>query len=130
LGHPAGFIDILNGLPDAHVDAVVAEVHGNANCGNQGEVRQAYEVLAYANELVRYGRPLHDFHRRLCAWALLLPVHQMGTFEVAASNFGRLRPAWPAAVFLSRRTASELSMPFAQEAGMEENLDEIIEVSH
>jgi len=129
-GVPPGFIDILNGVPADHVDAVVAEVHGNANYGNQGEARQAYEVLAYANELVRYGRPLHDFRTHLYAWALLSPVHQMGTFEVAASNFGRLRRAWPGAVFLSRRTDTELSVPFAQEAGMEEYLDELIEASH
>jgi len=107
----------------------VAEVHGNANYGTQGEARQAYEVLAYSNELVRYGRPFHDFHTRLYSWALLFPVHQMGTFEVAANNFGRLRRAWPEAVFLSRRTAMELSVPFAQEAGMEEYLDELIEAA-
>jgi len=127
---PPGFIDILNGVPDDHVDAVVAEVHGNANYGNQGEARQAYEVLAYANELVRYGRLFHDFHTRLYAWALLFPVHQMGTFKVAANNFGRLRRAWPEAVFLSRRTATELSVPSDEEAGMEEYLYELIEASH
>ena len=127
---PPGFIDILNGVPDDHVDAVVAEKHGNANYGNQGEARQAYEVLACANELVRYGSPFHNFLTRLYAWALLFPVHQMGTFEVAANNFGRLRRAWPEAVFLSRRTATELSVTFAQEAGMEEYLDELIEASH
>jgi len=128
-GVPTGFVDILNGVPDDHVDAVLAEVHGNANYGNQGEARQAYEVLAYANELVRYGRPLHDFHTRLYAWALLFRVHRMGTFEVAANNFGRLRRAWPEAVFLSRRTATELSVPFAQEAGMEDYLEELIEAA-
>jgi len=52
-GVPPGFVDILNGVSDDHVDAVVAEVHGNANYGNQGEAQQAYEVMAYANELVR-----------------------------------------------------------------------------
>jgi len=46
----------------------------------------------------------------------------MGTFKVAANNFGRLRRAWPEAVFLSRRTATELSVPFDEEAGMEDNL--------
>jgi len=85
-GVPPGFVDILNGVPDDHVDAVVAEVHGNANYGNQGEVREAYDVLACANELVRCGRPFPDFHTRLYAWALLFPVHQMGTFEVAANQ--------------------------------------------
>jgi len=99
-GVPPGFIDIFNGVADDHVDAVVAEVHGSANYGNQGEARQACEVLAYANELVRYGPPFHYFHTRLYAWALLFSVHQMGTFEVAANNFGRLRRAWPQAVFL------------------------------
>ena len=107
----------------------MAEVHGNAKYGNQGEARQAYEVLAYANELVRYGSPFHDFHTRLYAWAHFLPVPQMGTFEVAANNFGRLRRAWPEAVFLSRRMAIELSVPFAQEAGMEDYLEELIEVA-
>jgi len=107
----------------------VAEVHASSNYGNQGEARKAYEVLAYANELVRYGRTFNDFHTRLYAWALMFPVHQMGTFEVAANIFGRLRQAWPEAVFLSRRTATELSVPFAQEAGMEENLDELIEAA-
>jgi len=123
-GVPPGFIDIIKGGPDDHVDAVVAEVHGNANYGNQGEARRAYEILAYANELVRYGRPFHD------AWVLLFPVHQTGTFEVAANNFGHLRRAQPEAAFLSRRTAKELSVPFAQEAGKEEDLDELIEASH
>jgi len=126
-GVPPGSIDIFKGVPDDRVDALVAEVHGNANYGNQGEARQAYEVLAYANELVRYGRPFHDFHTRLYAWALMFPVHRMGTFEVAANNFGRLRRAWPEAVFLSRRTATELSVLFAQEAGMEDYLEELIE---
>ena len=129
-GVPPGFIDILNGVPVDHVDAVVAEVHGNANYGNQGEARQAYEDLTYANELVCYGRPFHEFPTRRFAWALLFPVHQMGTFEIAANNFGRLRRAWPEAVFLSRRTATESSVPFAQGAGMEEYLDELIEVVH
>ena len=128
-GVTPGFVDILNGVPDDPVDAVVAEVHGNANYGNQGEARQAYDVLAYANELVRYGRALHDFHTRFYAWALLFPVHQMGTFEVAANNFGRLRRAWPEAVFLSRRTATELSVPFSKEAGKEEYLYELIEAA-
>jgi len=124
-----GSVDILNGVPDDHVDAVVAEVHGNANYGNQGEARQAYEVMVYANELVRYGRPFHGFHTRLFGWALLFPVHQMWTFEVAANNFGRLRRAWPEAVFLSRCTATELSVPFSQEAGMEDYLEELIEAA-
>jgi len=129
-GVPQGLIDILHGIPDDHVDAVVAEMHGNANYGNQGKARQAYEVLAYANELVRYGRPFNDVHTSLYAWALLFPVHQMKTSEFAANNFGRLRRAWPEAVFLSRRTATEFSVPFSQEAGMEENLDELIEAAH
>jgi len=128
-GVPPGFAHILNGVPDDHVDAVVAEVHGNANYGNQGEARQAYVVLACANELVRYGLPFLDFHTRLYAWALLFPVHQVGTLKVAATNFGRLRRAWPEAVFLSRRTARELSVPFAQEAGMDDYLEELIEAA-
>jgi len=53
----------------------------------------------------------------------------MGTFELAANNFGRLRRAWPEAVFLSRRTATELSVPFAQKAGMEDCLEQLIEAS-
>jgi len=126
-GVPPGFVDILNGVPDDHVDAVVAEVHGNAKYGKQGETRQAYAVLAYANVLVRYGRPFHEFHTRLYAWALLFVVHQMRTFEVAGNNFGRPPRALPEAVFLSRRTATELLVLFAQEAGMEECLDELIE---
>ena len=129
-GTPPGFIDIVMGVPDDLVDAIVAEVHGNANYDKQGHARQAYEALAYASQSVRYGRPFHELHTRLYDWALLFPVLQMGTFEVAANNFGRLRRAWPEAVFLSLRTASELSVPFAQEAGMEEYLDELIEVSH
>jgi len=127
---PPGFIDVLNEAPDDHVDAVVAKVHGNADYGNQGEARQAYEVLAYVNKLVRYGRPFHVFHTRLFAWVLLFPVHPMGTFEVVANNVGRLRRAWPEAVLLSRRMAKELSVLFAQEAGMEEHLDGNFEVSH
>jgi len=128
-GVPPGIVEILNGVPDDHVEAVVAEVHGNVNYGNQGEARQASEVLAYANELVRFGSPFHDFHTRLNAWTLLFSVHQIRTLEVAANNFGRLRRAWPDAVFLSRRTATELSVPFAQEAGKEKYLDELIEAA-
>ena len=74
-GTPPGFIDVLNEVPDEHVDAVVAGVHGNANHGNQGKARQAYDVLAYATELVRCGRRFHNFHTRLYAWALLFQVH-------------------------------------------------------
>jgi len=54
----------------------------------------------------------------------------MGTFEVAANIFGHLRRAWPEAVILSRRTAKEVSVHFAQAAGMEEYLYELIEASH
>jgi len=50
LGTPPGLIDVLADVPDDLVDAIVAEVHGNANYGNRGEVRQAYEVLACFNE--------------------------------------------------------------------------------
>jgi len=128
-GVSPGFIDLLNGDLDDQADAVVAEVHGNANYGNQGEARQAYEDLAYANELVRYGRPFHDLLTRLYAWALTFPVQQMENFHSAANSFGLLRRAWPEAVFLSRRTAKELLVPFAQEAGMREYLDELIEAS-
>jgi len=128
-GVSPGFIDLLNGVLDDHADAVVADVYGNTNYGNQGEARQAYESLAYANELVRYGRPFHDLHTRLYAWALMFPVQQMENFQGAANSFGLLRPAWPDAVFLSRRTAKELLVPFAQEAGMREYLDELIEAS-
>jgi len=128
-GVPPGFVDIFNGVPEDHVDAFVAKAHGNANYGNEGEARQAYEVLAHANESVRYARPFHDLHTRLYAWALLFPVPQMGTFEVAAISFGRLHRAWLEAVFLSRRTATELSVPFSHEAGMEEYLYELIEAA-
>jgi len=31
---PPGIIDILNGVHDDHVDAVLAEVHGKAKYGN------------------------------------------------------------------------------------------------
>jgi len=46
----------------------------------------------------------------------------MGTFEVAANSFGRLRRSLPEAVVLSLRMAKKLSVPFAQEAGTEEYL--------
>ena len=82
------------------------------------------------NALVRYGRPFHNFHTRLYAWSLLFPVHQVRTFEVAANNCGSLRRTWPEAVFLSRRMAQKLSDPCTQEEGMEEYLDNLIEVSH
>jgi len=54
-----GFIDIMVSEPNTHVDERLAEVHGDANFGNQGEPRQAYEVLAFANEIIRFGVPLH-----------------------------------------------------------------------
>jgi len=50
-GTPPGLIDVLADVPDDLVDAIVAEEHGNANYGNRGEVRRAYEVLACSNEL-------------------------------------------------------------------------------
>jgi len=34
-----GFFDILADVSDEHVDAIVAEVHGDAKYGNQGEAR-------------------------------------------------------------------------------------------
>jgi len=88
-GTPPVFFHILADAPDDHVDAVVVEVHGDAKYGNQGEARQAYEVLAHANGLVRYKRPFHDFHTRFYARSLLFLVHKMRSFEVAAKNFGR-----------------------------------------
>jgi len=63
-GTPPGFIDVLNDVPEDHVDAVVAKLNGNANYGNHGEVRHAYEVLAHANKLFCFGRPFYDFHAR------------------------------------------------------------------
>ena len=51
-GTQMGFNKVLNEVPDVHVDAFVAEVHGNAIFGNQGVARQAYKVLAYANDVV------------------------------------------------------------------------------
>lgn len=47
----------------------VMDVHGDSGFGRQGPARQAYEVLAFCNELLRYGAgcDLHPFHRRLYA---------------------------------------------------------------
>jgi len=53
----------------------------------------------------------------------------MGTCDLAANNLGRLRRAWPEAVFLSRPIAKELAVPPTQEAGMEEYLDGLIETT-
>jgi len=118
-GAAPGFVDVLAIPPDGHVDALVCEVHGDAKYGNQDDARQTYEVLASANEMVRYGRPLHDFHNSLYAWALLFRVRNMGTLQIAANNLGRLCRAWPGAIFVLRQVEKEQSVPLAQEAGME-----------
>jgi len=38
-GTSQGFFDILADVSDERVDAIVAEVHGDAKYGNQGEAR-------------------------------------------------------------------------------------------
>jgi len=53
----------------------------------------------------------------------------MGTLEMAANILGRLRRAWPEAFILSRPMAKELAVPLAQEAGMEDDLDGLIEMA-
>lgn len=99
----------------------VEEVHGDPDFGRQGPARQAYEVLAVCNELLRYGAggDLHPFHRRLYAWALCFRVGNTEKFVVAANNFGLLRRLWPTAVFLERTLADRLDVPIAEEPGME-----------
>jgi len=128
-GNLPGFIDILGTAANEHVDECLSDVHGDANFGNQGEPRQAYEVLAFANDIIRFGVPLHMFHRRLYAWALLFSAPSFGSFEVAANDFGSPRRTWLEAVFLSRSVADELAVPFAQEAGLHEYLDRPIETA-
>jgi len=128
-GNLPGFGDILQTAANDHVDYRLPEVHGDANFISQGEPRLAYEVLAFANEVIRFGVPLHAFHRRLYAWALLFPVPNCESFEVAANNLGRLRRARPEAVLRARSVADELSVRFAQEAGMDEYLDGLIKAA-
>ena len=127
-GTPPGFIEVLADAQDDDIDAVVAEMHGDSNYGNQGEARPAYEVLDYAIELVRYETPFHDFHTSLYAWAPLFGGHQMWKFEKAPNNLGRLPRAWSEAVFLSSLMAKELSVSLANNAGMQEYVEELIEV--
>lgn len=54
----------------------VKDVHGGPDFGRQGPARQAYEVLAFCNELLRYGAgcDVHSLHRRLYARALCFRV--------------------------------------------------------
>ncbi|GAB0497117.1 hypothetical protein MMPV_008440 [Pyropia vietnamensis] len=120
------FSDVVE-MPEGtdYAGSPVASVHGDADFGRQGAQRQAYEVLAYCNELLRYKPPLHPYHGRLYAWALEFPVGGIDTFVVAANNFGRLRRVWPSAVFLPRSLADHLDVPFAQEGGLEEYLEQL-----
>jgi len=60
---------------------------------------------------------------------LLFSIHKIGKFEMAANHLGRLHRAWPKAIFLLRRMAKELSVPFAQYSCMEEYLDDLLQVS-
>lgn len=110
-----------------HDGEVVGEVHGDADFGRQGAERQTYEVLSFCDEVLRYGPELHRYHRRLYAWALCFPVGRTETFVVAANNFGRIRRLRPSAVFLERRLASRLDVPFAQEEGFESYLSTLLE---
>lgn len=107
------------------VGQAVASVHGDAGFDGQGAQRQAYDVLAFCNELLRYDHPLHLYHHRLYAWALELSIGTTETFVVAANNIGRLRRLWPQAVFLPRELAERLDLPFAQEAELETYLGEL-----
>lgn len=123
-----GFIDVLGADESEYAGRLVSEVHGDANFGNQGVPRRTYEVLAFCNEILRYGVPLHAYHHQLYAWAVLFPVYPHDTFEVAANNFCRLCRVWPQAVFRRRPLACDLSVPFAQEAGLEEYLYRVVEM--
>ncbi|GAB0494442.1 hypothetical protein MMPV_005735 [Pyropia vietnamensis] len=120
------FRDVMQ-MPDGtNLDGTpVAAVHGDADFGNQGAQRQTYEVLSFCNELLRYELPLHPYHRRLYAWALAFPVGGLDTFVVASNNFGRLRRVWPTAVILPRSLADRLDVPFAQEGGLEDYLEQL-----
>lgn len=103
----------------------VAAVHGDASYGRQGAERQAYEVLALCNELLRFGGMVHPYHRRVYARTALFPVVRIETFAVAANNFGRLRRLWPSAVVLPRSLAGRLHVPMAAEPGMEDHLEKL-----
>ncbi|GAB0495572.1 hypothetical protein MMPV_006874 [Pyropia vietnamensis] len=111
------FRDVMQ-MPDGtNLDGTpVAAVHGDADFGNQGAQRQTYEVLSFCSELLRYELPLHPYHRRLYAWAPRFPP---------SNNFGRLRRVWPTAVFLPRSLADRLDVPFAQEGGLEDYLEQL-----
>jgi len=52
-----------------------------------------------------------------------------GDFRGGGHQLGRLSRVWPETVFPSGRAAMEFSVRFAQDAGMEEYLEERIEVT-
>eukprot|EP00168_Porphyra_purpurea_P002534 TRINITY_DN1291_c0_g1_i1.p2 TRINITY_DN1291_c0_g1~~TRINITY_DN1291_c0_g1_i1.p2 ORF type:complete len:163 (-),score=7.71 TRINITY_DN1291_c0_g1_i1:1176-1664(-) len=64
--------------------------------------------------------------RRLYDWALPFTVPQLGTFEIAANNFGWLRRPWLDAVILPRQQASDFSVPFAKDADMKDYLENLV----
>jgi len=122
------FMDIGALGPDEHAGKRVVDVHGDINLGGQGRERRAREVMVFSNEIRRYGEPVHPLVTHLYALALLLPVRDNETYEVAANNFCRLLRAWPDAVCLGRATAESLSVPVAATAGEEEYLADLIKM--
>jgi len=64
-GNLPGLVYVLETAYKDPVDERLSEAHGDAKFGNQGKPHQAYEVLAFANEIIRFGVPLHIFHPHL-----------------------------------------------------------------
>lgn len=81
--------------------------------------------MSWCNELIRYGAPVHPLNKLLYAWALLFPLTKCETFEAAANGFGRLRRSWTRAIFLASYVVDRLSMPLAQEPGLESYFDRL-----
>ena len=69
--------------------------------------------------------PLNRLHCLMYTNALLLPVKGTETFEAAANSFCRLLHNWPKAVFLPRPLATDLSVPFGLDSGIEKYLDQL-----
>ena len=103
----------------------MAEVLGDPEFGKQGPQRRAYQDISFWNELVGYHVPLNRFHRLVYTNALLLPVKRRETFEAVANSFCRLLRNWPKAVFLPRSLATDLSVPFGLDSGIEKYLNQL-----
>lgn len=122
------FVDTGAVTHNEHVGERLMDIHGDVNIGYQGVECRSREVMAYANEVLRYDRPVDLFILRLNAMALRMPVGNCETVEVAANNFCRVMRAWPEARCLGREVAKHLAVPFTMAADHDDYIQSVIKL--